>query len=202
MKTNTDYWWNVADESLAIPLSHCQSHGLTRVRIWVSAVLKHAIRALPQRTKFVSGRKKKHRFGKNRVWLCHMYHIWETLAFSNISIPGLFRDTVTCGSYSVDTQWKDVCKKHYEIKFDSKNPRHSEKTLSQNLNVHPHPSRPALEPTQRPVKWILGVSGIFPGRKEPGRSVDLPPPSSAEVKERVKVPTIWGFMVCSKVTFL
>ena len=36
----------------------------------------------------------------------------------------------------------------------------------------PHPSRPALVPTQPPIQWI---SGFFPGVKRPGRDVDHPP---------------------------
>ena len=48
--------------------------------------------------------------------------------------------------------------------------------------VFPHPSRPALGPTQPPTQWVQ-VS--LPGVKRPGRGVDYPPPSSAEVKERV-----------------
>jgi len=31
------------------------------------------------------------------------------------------------------------------------------------------------------------VTGSFPGLKRPGRGVDHPPPSSAEVKERVEL---------------
>jgi len=30
-------------------------------------------------------------------------------------------------------------------------------------------------------------TGVFPGVKRPGRGVDHPPPSSAEVKERVEL---------------
>jgi hypothetical protein len=42
----------------------------------------------------------------------------------------------------------------------------------------PHPSRPALEPTQPPTKW---KPFLFPGVKRPGRAVNHPLPSSAEV---------------------
>ena len=42
----------------------------------------------------------------------------------------------------------------------------------------PHQSRPALGPTQPPVQWVPGV-------KRPGRGVDHPTLSRAEVKERV-----------------
>jgi hypothetical protein len=45
-----------------------------------------------------------------------------------------------------------------------------------------HLSRPTLGPTQPPVQWKLDHSR---GIKQPGRSVENPLPSSAEVKERV-----------------
>jgi hypothetical protein len=45
----------------------------------------------------------------------------------------------------------------------------------------PHPSRPALEPTQPPVQWI---PGLFPTVKRPERGVGHPPLSKAEVKVR------------------
>jgi hypothetical protein len=46
----------------------------------------------------------------------------------------------------------------------------------------PHPSRTALRPTQPPI--TMGT-GSFPRVKRPECGVDHPPPSSAEVKERV-----------------
>ena len=49
----------------------------------------------------------------------------------------------------------------------------------------PHASRPALGSTQPPVQSVPGVS--FLGVKRSGRGVDHPPPSSAEVKERVEL---------------
>jgi hypothetical protein len=45
----------------------------------------------------------------------------------------------------------------------------------------PHLSRKALGPTQLPIHW---VPGFFPRVKRPGRGVDHPPPSSAEVKKK------------------
>jgi hypothetical protein len=47
-----------------------------------------------------------------------------------------------------------------------------------------HPPTPALGPTQPPVPR---VPALCPGVKRPGRGVDHPPPSSAEVKERVEL---------------
>jgi len=44
----------------------------------------------------------------------------------------------------------------------------------------PHPSRPAVGPTQPPIQWV-------PGIKRPGRDFDHPPPSSAEGKEKVEL---------------
>ena len=56
----------------------------------------------------------------------------------------------------------------------------------------PHPSTSALRPTQSPVQM---VPALFPGVKRPGRDVDHPPSSSAEVKERVELclhgPVLW-----------
>jgi hypothetical protein len=48
----------------------------------------------------------------------------------------------------------------------------------------PQPSTPALGTTQPPIQWVLGLS---PGVNRPGRGVDHPPPSSAQVKERVEL---------------
>ena len=45
-------------------------------------------------------------------------------------------------------------------------------------------SIPALGPTQPPIKWVPGISQ---GVKRPGRGVDHPAPSSAELKERAEL---------------
>jgi hypothetical protein len=41
-------------------------------------------------------------------------------------------------------------------------------------------SRPALGPTQSPIKWVGGAPS--PGVKRPGREADHSPPTSAKVK--------------------
>jgi hypothetical protein len=48
----------------------------------------------------------------------------------------------------------------------------------------PHQSRPALGPTQLPVKWVPGLSW---GKERPGRDADSSPPSSAVGHERVEL---------------
>ena len=48
----------------------------------------------------------------------------------------------------------------------------------------PHLSRPALRYTQPPVQWVPGLSRR---KVRPGRDADPSPPSSAEVKNRVKL---------------
>ena len=47
----------------------------------------------------------------------------------------------------------------------------------------PHPSRPTQGPTHPPIQWRPGLPGV----KRSGLGVDHPPPSSAEVKERVEL---------------
>jgi hypothetical protein len=46
-------------------------------------------------------------------------------------------------------------------------------------------SRPTLAPTQHPIQWVPGALSL--GVKRPVREADPSPPSSAEVKECVKL---------------
>jgi hypothetical protein len=63
----------------------------------------------------------------------------------------------------------------------------------------PHPSRLTLGLTQLPVQRVS-----FPRVKRPGRGVNHPRPSSAEVKERVELyfySPLWAFIACPRVNF-
>jgi len=53
-----------------------------------------------------------------------------------------------------------------------------------------------------PASCTMGTES-FQGVKRPGRGVDHPPPSSAEVKERVDIHllTLWAFVACSRAIF-
>jgi hypothetical protein len=66
-------------------------------------------------------------------------------------------------------------------------------------------TRPGLlwGPTQPPIQWVPGsfLRGGGGGVKQPGRGVNHPLPSSAEVKERVELyhtSPLWAFMSCSR----
>jgi hypothetical protein len=51
-----------------------------------------------------------------------------------------------------------------------------------------------------PVSYTVGT-GSFSGVKRPGRGVDHPSPSSAEVKEKgraIHLLLLWAFVVCSR----
>ena len=42
-------------------------------------------------------------------------------------------------------------------------------------------------PGAHPASYTMGTGSLSPGRKRPGRGVDHPPTSSAEVQERVEL---------------
>jgi hypothetical protein len=58
-------------------------------------------------------------------------------------------------------------------------------------------------PEGHPASYTMGT-GSFPGVNRPGRGVDHPSSSRAEVKERVQLYlplTLWAFVACCSVTF-
>jgi hypothetical protein len=55
-----------------------------------------------------------------------------------------------------------------------------------------------------PASYTMGTASL-PGIKRPERGVDHPPPSSAEVKERVRAVSLLpmcAFKACSRVSFI
>jgi hypothetical protein len=59
-----------------------------------------------------------------------------------------------------------------------------------------------IDPGAHPASYTV-YTGSFSGIKRPGRGVDHPHPSSAEVKEKVEHTStpLWAFMACSRVIF-
>jgi hypothetical protein len=54
-------------------------------------------------------------------------------------------------------------------------------------------------PGAHPGSYTMGT-GSFPGVKQPGCGIDHPPPSRAEIKERVELDLrAWAFMACYRV---
>jgi len=59
-------------------------------------------------------------------------------------------------------------------------------------------------PGAHPASYTMGT-GSFLGVKRPGRDVDHPPTSSAEVKERIEIyhySPLWDFVFFSRVNFI
>jgi len=81
--------------------------------------------------------------------------------------------TLTCSRMCV------VCFHYISTRYGLVGPR-IEFRLGRDL----HPSGQILGPTQLSVQW---VPGLFPRVKRPGRGVDYPPPSGAEIEERVEL---------------
>jgi hypothetical protein len=58
----------------------------------------------------------------------------------------------------------------------------------QEISLYFTASRLALRPTQPLVQWVPGTLSL--GVKRPGREADLPPPSSADVKNCGAIPPL------------
>ena len=58
-------------------------------------------------------------------------------------------------------------------------------------------------PVDHPTSYTMGTRSISWGIKRPGRGVNHPPSSSAEVKESssILLVPLWAFMICSRANF-
>jgi hypothetical protein len=68
--------------------------------------------------------------------------------------------------------------------FQTVSQRNIRETSALLLAIFSSPVHTGPGPIQAPTQW---VTGSFPGVKRPGRGVDHPPPSSAEVKETAEL---------------
>ena len=62
----------------------------------------------------------------------------------------------------------------------------------------PHPSTPALRPTQAPIQWVES----FPGEKRPGRGVEHPSPfyrGGYRKSRAIPLLPFWAFVALSRV---
>ena len=60
-----------------------------------------------------------------------------------------------------------------------------------------------IGPGVHPASYIMGTES-FVGVNRRGRGVDYPPPSKAEVKEKIRTKTLlphWSLVACSRVNF-
>ena len=65
----------------------------------------------------------------------------------------------------------------------------------------PHPSRPALGPTQPPIQWVPGPSR---GVKRPGSGIDHPPPSKCRAWRKstaIHLLLLWACVAYSRAIF-
>jgi hypothetical protein len=91
---------------------------------------------------------------------------------------------VVIGAAVVVTRTPHMTGWSYYVNIWHNNSGHTHVGIESRLGrAFPYMSRPALGTTQSPIQWVQGLSR---GAKRPRRGVDHPPPSSTEVKERVK----------------
>jgi hypothetical protein len=128
---------------------------------------------------FTTKRQMVERFISSELWGCG-----SSLRYHSLGHIQHDHDQCACGHLHV-TRWKRSDGSGTEFRWG---------------RDFPHPSRPALGPTQ-PLYDGHRVS--FPGIKRPRGVVNHPPPASAEVKEKVELYLYspWVFVVCSRVNF-
>ena len=115
----------------------------------------------------------------HQTWVWWLYGTWLTPLCSH----NRFLETVCISQYS-----------------DSLRPGRSRDRISVGLRF----SAPVQTgPGAHPASYTMGT-GFYPGVKLLGCGIDHPPPSSAEVKERVGLylnPPPWAFVACSRMSF-
>jgi hypothetical protein len=102
--------------------------------------------------------------------------------------------SVQNGLVDIAMELVDVCGPVYLNRYsDALRPGRSGDRILLGGPDFPHPSRPALRPTQPPIQ-------CKPGLSTGGKALTTQPPSSADVKERVELYlcSLWAFMTCSR----